>query len=289
MRLDIASVTTVHVSSLHVHPVKSTRGSSVTRAVVEPWGLAGDRRWMVVDADGGLVTARVASRLLHVTPHVVGEAELWIEGPHASPITVTGTRTGTGTEGESVQVRVWDDVVAATRPSAEADAWFGKLLEREVRLVWLDDPTVRRVKALIGRPDDYVSFADAYPLLLATTASLRQLNEWVDEEARLRGEGPPVPLVMERFRPSVVIDTEVPFAEDGWRHVVIGTTAFRAVKGCDRCAMTTIDPDTLVRGKEPIRTLARHRKWDGKVWFGVNLVPDGVGTVAVGDAVDVDG
>ena len=273
----------MHVSSLHVHPVKSTRGSSVTRAVVEPWGLAGDRRWMVVDTHGVLVTAREASRLLHVTAHVVGKAELWIEGPHALPITVTGT------EGESVQVRVWDDIVAATRPSAEADAWFGKLLEREVRLVWLDDPTVRRVNPSIGRPDDYVSFADAYPLLLATTASLRQLNEWVDEEARLRGEGPPGPLVMERFRPSVVIDTEVPFAEDGWRHVEIGTTAFRAVKGCDRCAMTTIDPDTLVSGKEPIRTLARHRKWDGKVWFGVNLVPDEAGTIAVGDVVDVDG
>ena len=281
--MDVASVTTVHVSSLHVHPVKSTRGSAVTRAVVEPWGLAGDRRWMVVDADGGLVTARVASRLLHVTAHVVGEAELCIEGPHAAPITVNGTG------GERVQVRVWDDVVAATRPSAEADAWFGELLERDVRLVWLDDPTVRRVNPSIGRPDDYVSFADGYPLLLTTTASLRKLNEWVDEEARLRDEGPPTPLVMDRFRPSVVVDTDVPFAEDDWRHVVIGTTAFRAVKGCDRCAMTTIDPDTLVSGKEPIRTLARHRKWDGKVWFGVNLVPDGVGTIAVGDVVDIDG
>jgi hypothetical protein len=281
--LDVASVTTVHVSSLHVHPVKSTRGSAVTRAVVEPWGLAGDRRWMVVDADGGLVTARVASRLLHVTAHVVGEAELCIEGPHAAPVAVTGTG------GETVRVRVWDDVVAATRPSAEADAWFGELLEREVRLVWLDDPTVRRVNPSIGRPDDYVSFADGYPLLLTTTASLRKLNEWVDEEARLRDEGPPTPLVMDRFRPSVVVDTDVPFAEDDWRHVVIGTTAFRAVKGCDRCAMTTIDPDTLVSGKEPIRTLARHRKWDGKVWFGVNLVPDGVGTIVVGDVVDIDG
>jgi uncharacterized protein len=283
VRSDIASVTTVHVTSLHVHPVKSTRGSAVTQAVVEPWGLAGDRRWMVVDADGGLVTARVASNLLHVTAHVVGEAELWIEGPHAPPITVTGT------EGEAVRVRVWDDVVAATWPTAEADAWFGELLEREVRLVWLDDPTVRRVNPSIGRPDDYVSFADGYPLLLTTTASLRQLNEWADEEARLRGEGPPTALVMERFRPSVVVDTEVPFAEDSWRQVVIGTTAFRAVKGCDRCAMTTIDPDTLVSGKEPIRTLARHRKWNGKVWFGVNLVPDDVGTIAVGDVVDVNG
>jgi uncharacterized protein len=37
---------------------------------------------------------------------------------------------------------------------------------------------------------------------------------------------------------------------------------------------TTIDPDTAKRGHEPLFALARHRRWDGKVWFGVNLIPD---------------
>lgn len=55
---------------------------------------------------------------------------------------------------------------------------------------------------------------------------------------------------------------------------------------CDRCVMTTIDPITLVGGKEPIRTLARHRRWDHKTWFGIRLVPLDIGTISIGDEVE---
>ncbi|HJU98547.1 MAG TPA: MOSC N-terminal beta barrel domain-containing protein, partial [Jiangellaceae bacterium] len=226
----------MRVASLHVYPVKSTRGVDLTSAVVEPWGLAGDRRWMVVDENDRLLTAREEPHLLTVAARVLGEGELTVTGPHAAPLSVSGA------SGEVVHVRVWNDVVPAWHPSAHADAWFGALLQREVRLVWLDDPTHRDVNPLFGKPGDHVSFADAYPLLLTTTASLRQLNDWVGHEAVLRGEPAPVaPLPMRRFRPSVVIDTVVPFEEDRWTRLRIGSVAFRAVKGCDRCVLTTID------------------------------------------------
>ena len=97
---------------------------------------------------------------------------------------------------------------------------------------------------------------------------------------------------MIRFRPNVIIDGEAdePFAEDGWPSVRLGAVRFRVSGVCDRCVMTTIDPVSLVRGKEPIRTLAKHRRWDGKTWFGVWLVPDLAGSradavIAVGDDV----
>ncbi|MGH8775638.1 MAG: MOSC domain-containing protein [Jiangellaceae bacterium] len=271
----------MRVASLHVYPVKSTRGTDLRWATVEPWGLAGDRRWMVVDRDGDLVTGREEPRLLSVTAHVVGPDRLVLEGPHAEPMTVVASVA------DPAPVRVWDVVLVASRPSADADAWFGKLLDRDVRLVYADDPTRRSVNPSTGRPGDCVSFADGYPLLLTTTASLARLNDWVAEEAALRGESDPAPLVMARFGPSVVVDTVDAFAEDGWRGLRIGAVPFRVAQGCDRCVMTTIDPDTLAKGKEPIRTLARHRSWDGKVWFGVNLIPDRTGTIAVGDPVEV--
>jgi hypothetical protein len=239
---------------------------------------------MVVDEDSQLVTAREEPRLLSVAARILGEGELTVTGPHAATLSVDGAA------GEPVSVQVWNDVVQAQHASNDADAWFGKLLERDVRLVWLDDPTRRNVDPRYGGPGDQVSFADAYPLHLTATASLRQLNDWIVDETELRDQPPPVsPLPMRRFRPSVVVDTEVPFDEDRWTRLRIGTIAFRAVKRCDRCVLTTIDPDTLESGKEPIRTLARHRRWDGKVWFGVNLVPDGVGTIFVGDEVAVLG
>ncbi len=99
-------------------------------------------------------------------------------------------------------------------------------------------------------------------------------------------------LDMLRFRPNVVVDgdPDQPFAEDAWPFVQLGEVRFRVSGVCDRCVMTTIDPVSLARGKEPIRTLAKHRRWDGKTWFGVWLVPDlaaspAHATVTVGDTV----
>src|SRR5690606_38685748 len=88
-----------------------------------------------------------------------------------------------------------------------------------------------------------------------------------------------------RFRPSVVIDGADPYAEDKWSEVTIGEVTFRVSELCDRCAVTTIDPVTLAKGKEPLRTLAKHRRWDGKTWFGIRLVPRNPGTLRVGDPV----
>ena len=119
---------------------------------------------------------------------------------------------------------------------------------------------------------------------MATEASLAALNDVIAE----RSEGAHPPLPMTRFRPNVVIAGSEAWAEDDWRRVRIGDAVFRAVKGCARCVMTTIDPDTAVRAKEPIASLARIRRWDGATWFGVNLVPDAADvTIRVGDEVEV--
>jgi uncharacterized protein YcbX len=273
----------VRVTELNVYPVKSTRGLRLPQAVVQPWGLADDRRWMVVDDDGVAITARTSPALLGVTATPQSDGRLRLAGPHAPPLDVDGRFSS-----EPVSTRVWSSHVQATWVSAAADAWFAKLLGRDVLLVWLDDPARRPVNPRYGRAEDRVSFADAFPLLLTTTGSLRQLNDWITQAALDRGEPAPDPLPMSRFRPGVVVGNDEPFAEDDWRLLRIGGVRFRAVKLCDRCVLTTIDPDTQTSGPEPIRTLARHRRWDGKVWFGVNIIPDDGGTIHVGDPVHID-
>jgi uncharacterized protein YcbX len=271
----------VRVAGLHIYPVKSTRGRDVLSAQVEPWGLAGDRRFMVVDSDNRHVTAREEPRLLTVSAVERNASELILQGPHTDPLVMRVYRQPTTT------VQIWRDQVSAVRPSAAADAWFSALLGRDVRLVWLDDPTSRRVNPAHGAAGDTVSFADGYPLLLTATASLSQLNDWITAAAVERGESDLEVLPMRRFRPNVVVETKEPFIEDQWRKLCVGSVPFRVAKGCDRCVLTTIDPDTLVKGHEPIRTLALHRKRDGKVWFGVNLIPDTTGTIAVDDPVEL--
>lgn len=266
------------LSAINRYPVKSCRGQGVPQASVEPWGLAGDRRWLVADENGSCVTAREYPRLLLVEPRIGDDGGLELTSPDADPLTVRVPG------GDLVPVTVWKSSLSATPADAAASSWFSKIIGRPVRLVYLDDPTRRRPNPAFALPTDHVSFADGYPLLLTTTASLTALNDWIAEGPRAE-EGP---LPMTRFRPSVVVDGTRPWEEDGWRRVRIGAAVFRVVKGCDRCTITMTDADTAERGKEPIATLARHRRWDGEVWFGMNIIPDTAGAqIAVGDVVEV--
>jgi len=138
----------------------------------------------------------------------------------------------------------------------------------------MPDSERRVVNPERARPGDIVSFADGYPMLLISEASLSDLNRRLDE-----------PLEMRRFRPNLVIAGAEPYSEDGMAALRIGEVTFRGVKRCDRCVVTTINPDTGEKGKEPLRTLAKYRLEDGKVWFGMNLIHDGSGRLKLGDPV----
>ncbi|WP_028642737.1 MOSC domain-containing protein [Nocardioides sp. URHA0020] len=266
------------LTSIHRYPVKSCRGESVPELLVEPWGLSGDRRWMLVDASGAVITAREVNRLVLVDPAITPYG-LVVNAPDLPELVVPVPDPAAQTP-----VELWESHLTAAAAGAEADAWFSKAMGRTARLVHLDDPTRRPTSPDFSEPDDRVSFADGYPLLLATEESLAALNDVVLE----RATDPAEPLPMTRFRPNVVVAGAPAWAEDDWRRIRIGEATFRAVKGCARCVLTTIDPETAVRGKEPIASLARVRRWDGKTWFGINLVPDTAGvTVRVGDAVEV--
>ncbi len=258
--------------------MKSCRGESLGAAVVEPWGLAGDRRWMLVDETGEVITAREANRLVLVHPEIT-PGGLRLTAPDLPALEVP-----TPDPVVQVPVSLWGSQVTAAAAGAEADAWFGKALDRTARLVHLDDPTRRPTDPGFSDPGDRVSFADGYPLLIATEESLAALNDVVAASSPTGRD----PLPMSRFRPNVVVAGCAPWAEDDWRRVRIGDAVFRAVKGCARCVLTTIDPATALREKEPIASLARIRRWDGATWFGVNLVPDTPGaTIRVGDDVEV--
>ena len=266
------------LTAVNRFPVKSCRGESVDSAVVEPWGLAGDRRWMVVDDAGIVITAREVNRLVLVHPEITATG-LRLSAPDLPPLEVAVPDPRAQTP-----VEIWASQLTAAAAGVEADAWFSKALGCTARLVHLDDPTRRPTSPAFSEPDDRVSFADGYPLLLATEESLVALNDVVVASSPTGRD----PLPMTRFRPNVVVSGVAPWVEDDWRRIRIGDAIFRAVKGCARCVLTTIDPDTADREKEPIRSLAKIRRWDGATWFGINLVPDTHGvTIRVGDDVEV--
>lgn len=273
-----AAAAPIVLTGITRYPVKSCRGEALEAAYVEPWGLAGDRRWMLVDTEGVTLTARESAPLVLVVAEIT-ERGLLLTAPGMDELAVA-----TPAGGSLVPVNVWGTSFDAALAAPEAHAWFSEVAGRPARLVFLDDPTRRPIDPARSRPGEVVSFADGYPMLLASESSLAELNGWIAEGARA-GDGP---LPMARFRPNLVVGGAPAWAEDRWRRVRIGTTTFRAVKACERCVLTLIDPETAGKTKEPLYSLARHRKWDHKTWFAVNLIADNPGgSLRLGDPVEV--
>jgi hypothetical protein len=268
------------LQSIHVHPVKAFRGLAPRQAVVEPWGLAGDRRWALIDDRGQVVTQRQQPRLALAAAELVSGGGVRLSAPGMAPLTVPVPRPA-GT----VAVEIFRDKVEAVPAEGEAaHDWCSTHLGADVRLVHMDEPALRRpVDPEFALPGETVSFADGFPLLLTSAASLDALNSLLAQGDHA-DEGP---LPMNRFRPNVVVAGTDAWAEDHWSRIAVGEVAFRVVKMCGRCIVTTTDQVSAQRGKEPLRTLARHRRIDGKLAFGQNLVPDSGGTIRVGDPVTV--
>lgn len=268
------------LSSLHVHPVKALGGFAPAQAAVEPWGLAGDRRWMIADRDGKAVTQRQRPVLAPACAEPLPGGGVRVSAPGRTSLDVPVPDPAGGT----VVVDVFGTKVDAVPAGPEPDAWFSDHLGAEVRLVHMDDPARRRPLAPDhARAGETVSFADGFPLLVTTTASLDALNALVAAGDHA-GEGP---LPMERFRPSAVVDGTAAWEEDRWARIAVGEVVLRVVKPCGRCVVTTVDQRTGVRGREPLRTLSRYRGSGGKVVFGQNLVPESTGTLRLGDPVRV--
>jgi uncharacterized protein YcbX len=171
-------------------------------------------------------------------------------------------------------VRVWADEVEAVDAGAAAARWFTALLGQTCRLVYLPDDGERTADAAYAPGGASVSFADGFPLLLLSSASLADLN------ARL-----PAPVPMNRFRPNLVVDGCAPFAEDHWRGLRIGAAAFTVAKPCARCVVPAIDQASGERDPHINRVLAGYRRFDGQILFGQNLLHSHPANIAVGDPV----
>ncbi len=253
-------MTTPTLCAIHVFPIKSCAAWIRDEAEVEPRGLAGDRRWMVADANGRFLTARQHPRLTLVNAREDGDA-LVLSVPGMPSLRLSPPQSEA-----RIETTVWKSTVQAQVADAAADAWISAFLGLPARFVHMDAACVRAVSPDYGQPGDEVSFADGYPLLLISQAALDALN------ARLER---PVPML--RFRPNLVVAGTGPHAEDDWKRIRIGAIEFDVVKPCTRCVFTTVDYE---RGEfdpagEPLRTLARYRRTPQGVTFGQNLIPRG--------------
>ena len=261
------------LQGLFRYPLKSCAGLPLEHATVELMGLEHDRRWMAVRPDGSFITGRELPQLVRVRA-VPSAPGLHLSAPNMPDLDVPVPGAGAA----RLDVTVWGDTCSAARVDAAADRWLSEYLGEPAALVYVDARMQRPVDPTYAAPDDRVGFADAFPLLLISEASLEDLNRRLAQ---------PVP--MSRFRPNLVVDGCEPFAEDGWKRLRIGTVELAVVKPCARCVFTTVDAETARTDphQEPLRTLTTFRRIDGKVMFGQNVVVRRAGTVRIGDTVEV--
>jgi uncharacterized protein len=263
---------TITLSAIHLYPVKSLGGISVTQAQCTRRGLAFDRRFMVVDQQGEFITQRDLPKMATVWVDIE-DAALTLAAPDLDTVIVPLQPLATAT----FRVAVWSSEGSAQEVSADANSFLSAYLGVSCRLVYMPDSSRRSVNPEHAGNDEIVSFADGYPYLLTSEASLADLN------SRLLK---PVP--MNRFRPNLVIKGGAPFAEDTWREIRIGESSFRLVKPCTRCQVTTTDQASGdMMGPEPLQTLATYRNGPEGVMFGQNLVAVKLGSVATGAVVEI--
>ena len=261
------------LSEIWVYPVKSLGGIRLTKALTEERGLRYDRRWMIIDEENVFITQRAHLKMALIDVALEeGGLKIYLRADPADFVLVPYQPV----TALPVTVQVWDDTTHALTVSDEADAWLTRQLDMKLRLVVMPDSTERKADPRYARHNENVSFADGFPYLVISQASLDDLNGRLAE-----------PIEMRRFRPNFVIGGTEPFAEDQWKHITIGDLRFEVVKPCARCVLTTINPETAEKGAEPLKTLATYRRNGNKILFGQNVTVQDFGELKVGDRLTV--
>lgn len=271
----------IEIGSLHLYPVKSCRGMAVAEVELGPRGFLHDREFLVVDEADRFLTQRTAPEL--ATVQVTSTAATFVlSAPGAGELRVS---VHPQADGRAVyrRVTIFHDGVVAEDAGDEAATWFSAVLHRRCRLVrcgagYSREIPLHRVTCPTPlNPRPAISFADAFPILMISEASLADLNQ------RLAA-----PIPMDRFRPNLVVRGGGAYQEDGWSKMQSNGATLQGGPPCERCLITTIDQMTGIRtGPEPLKTLAGYRATPGGsgVRFGRYFVQAGGGRLRVGDGL----
>ncbi|TON68666.1 flavodoxin [Vibrio parahaemolyticus] len=258
------------LSQINVFPVKSVGGVSLSSAWVEKQGLSFDRRFMIAKADGSMITARKYPQMVTVKSALLADGVVFSSlGMEPLKIRYQDFKM------QETPATVWKDTFTAYTTTDDADDWFSQVLGQRVELLFSGEQS-NRVRESLGQN---VSFADGYPVLVISQASLEELNKRSSEQHS-----------MDQFRTNLVVSDTKPFEEDSWKRIRIGEVEFESLKPCERCILTTINTQrgTFRESKEPLITLQQFRANErGGVFFGQNLVARNEGIIRQGDKVEV--
>ena len=258
------------ITEINLYPVKGLGGISLAESEVGKRGLKFDRRWMIVDQNNQFITQRTQRKLALFKTRITS-SELSIHYDLDTKTIPLKTNYG-----PTINVQVWNSNCESQLVDQTIDKWISDILGFNAKLVYMPETTDRLVNPEYAINKDIVSFADAYPILLLSEESLKNLNKKLDE-----------PILMNRFRPNLVFSGGYQHIEDDILKYSINDCHFQNVKPCDRCVVTTINQATAERSKEPLKTLSTYRMAMQQVYFGMNTIPLKLGFIKLGDELKI--
>ncbi|ERM84771.1 hypothetical protein P872_23980 [Rhodonellum psychrophilum GCM71 = DSM 17998] len=259
------------LKDIYIYPIKSLGGIRLESAMLEEKGFQYDRRWMLVDENGLFCSQRTLPQMALLQVQL--EANGLLVNVKTDPNQKIHIPFENSNE-EEIRVEIWEDQVVAQVLDAAINEWFSGQLRTKCRLVVMNNKANRRLKPKYAVHNEEVSFADGMPYLIIGQSSLDDLNEKLD-----------IPVPMDRFRPNLVFSGGEAFLEDGWDKIRIGEATFKITKPCARCVMTTIDQNSGIKNKEPLKTLSKYRTVGNNVMFGQNMLLLGGEKVQIGDLI----
>jgi uncharacterized protein YcbX len=257
------------LTDIVIYPVKSLGSCHPDQCYAGMQGFEHDRKWMLIDGEGRMVTQREIHNLC-----------LFNTSMEDGNITVhyNGSSLKFGEEDlsdESVKTHVWDDSATLILANNRVNQWFSEMLNQNIRMGYLQNELDRMHQSSSMEEPIAVSLADGYPYLVIGTASMNFLNEKSEH-----------PVSVDRFRPNLIIETEVPHEEDEYTEFRLGEAIFKNIKPCARCMVPSIDQSTASITKEPLKTLATYRKFGSKIDFGTLAMCVKPGWISKSDTVE---
>lgn len=316
VKLDNVDAASFYVESLTVYPIKSCAGWTVpsdTPWLVKPEGLAWDREWCLLhQGTNKTLSQKRYPKMALIKPEIdLADGVMRVRAPNVA-----------GGSDAEISISLYEDLLAPSAlsmrqadvcgdalqviayASPEVNEFFSNAIGVPCRLARFPAATAsscalgRHSKADLMRASglkpgipEPILLSNESPILTITRSSLNRLNEAI----KARSGKAALPSV---FRanillaepPSLMPGLEQPYAEDRWQAMLVGDQYFEFLGGCRRCQMVCVDQVTAEKNEEPFVTLAKTRRIDGKVLFGVHTchVPSRGGptpTIRVGDVV----
>ena len=267
-------MTKLSISELNIYPLKSARGISLESIQLNSQGPECDRRWMVIDNEGHFVTQRTIAKMCLINSQLTaGDLFITAKGMKQCKVPAGGHKQRKSS--------VWGSEVIGEDCGNQAAEWISEMLAKECRIIYMTDDYCRLVDLDFAKHKEQVGFADGFPLLLTTQASLDDFN------SKLSASEPGFKVAMNRFRPNIVIAGNAAWDEDRWQKIAIGDVEFSLVKPCSRCIMPSVDPSTGVKQMQVNQALLKYRRRDTQTYFGQNAIYNQFGKISIGDTVRI--